>query len=300
MKVSPVLRKIALECGTAVRYLAAIGGAKVAQFARNSRNWRINRWFVLFAVTYLAEEYEEGRLVVGDERKLLSLIAAVFSNDKNEANGAIFQLSQVTYYHAMSQLVNNAPKVLGIEQERPAYELIKGVRTGTAYKRRVDVIIEAEGGEEWIETKSLSKSTFSKTKFRNVPSDKKSYYRQFFHDLRLNDALITSNADNRDRIIPASERMNGNKTYSWFFQQWRESPNKGIPPSSTEETHAQEWLCAKPNISHIKNYYTDNLANNPDVTKSLCRSTRQARIKLRDTESYVTEILLRLIREKGL
>ena len=79
MKVSPVLRKIALEiCGRPVSGRDQEPKSLVAGIAGIGAS---TAGLCCLPVTYLAEEYEEGRLVVGDE-KLLSLIAAVFSNDK--------------------------------------------------------------------------------------------------------------------------------------------------------------------------------------------------------------------------
>ncbi|WP_444914063.1 hypothetical protein [Microbulbifer sp. TRSA007] len=300
LKQFPNLRKIVLSSGTLSRYFAAIGGQKIPSFVRNSKNWRINRWFVLFSIAYLAEEYNEKRLKVGDEKKLLSLIAAAFSNSRNEYNGALFQLSQVAFYHAMNQL-GNGPKVLGVEQERAAYYLVKGQRFGDPYKRRVDVIVESEdGGEEWIETKSLSKSTFSPSKFKNVLTNKQSYYRQFFHDLRLNNIFLTADSVNRDLITPVSLGMTPNSQYTWYFQNWTSSTYKGTAPTVTEEKKAQDWLCYKPNIPNIKRYYDENLAQNSSATKTACRMTSSQRIILRDTTSYFTDIVVRLNDEKNL
>ncbi|MGD9164562.1 MAG: hypothetical protein PVF13_07350, partial [Chromatiales bacterium] len=245
LKAHKSLRNLVLKSGNAVRYMAAVGGTKIRQFLRNSKKWRVNRWFVLFAIAYLSEEYNATprRLEVGDERKLLSLIAAVFSNNKDEANGAIFQLCQVAYYHAMNQL-EVGPKVLGVEQERPAYYLIKGEQApGEPYKRRVDIVLEApDNGEEWVEVKSLSKTTMSKSKFKNNPFSDKTYYRQFFHDLRLNQNFITTVPKYVDEILPPSRGWNGNKNFTWWFQQWKNT-SKGIPPEKAQESRAQEWLC---------------------------------------------------------
>jgi hypothetical protein len=73
-----------------------------------------------------------------------------------------------------------------------------------------------------------------------------------------------------------------------------------IPPEKAQESRAQEWLCYKPNINNIKNYYKYNMVLSPGATKAACSSLAGARIKLRDTESYVTEVIARLIRDKDL
>jgi hypothetical protein len=53
-------------------------------------------------------------------------------------------------------------------------------------------------------------------------------------------------------------------------------------------------------MSYIKNYYNDNLKLSTSATQSACNSSSAIRIKLRDTESYITEVIQRLIDEKGL
>jgi hypothetical protein len=197
--------------------------------------------------------------------------------------------------------VGVGPKVTGVEQVRPAYYLIKGERaSGEPYRRRVDIVLaESDGSEEWVEVKSLSKSTFSKSNFYNNPFKKKSYYRQFFHDMRLNTHFMTGVPKYVGKILPPDEGGKQNKRYTWWFQQWK-NETKGIPPGSAQENKAREWLCYKPNINNITNYYKYNMALSPGATKTACGSIGKGRIKLRDSESYVTEVIARLIRDKGL
>ncbi len=86
-----------------VRYFAAIGAAKIARFVRESRNWRVNRWFTIFAIGFLTEEIAEDRLKLeGGNSQLLTVIGKVFSKNQNDASGALFQLSQIAYYHGKS------------------------------------------------------------------------------------------------------------------------------------------------------------------------------------------------------
>ncbi|WP_157465929.1 hypothetical protein [Colwellia sp. TT2012] len=91
-----------------------------------------------------------------------------------------------------------------------------------------------------------------------------------------------------------------NEKYTWYFHNWRSNALKGQAPTAAEETKVRKWLCQKPNMSYIKNYYKDNLKLSPSATQSACNSSSGNRIKLRDTESYISEVVQRLVNEKGL
>lgn len=304
---NPALKKILLKSGTMVKYFAIIGGHKIRSFVKNSKNWRVNRWFSLFSVVYLLDEYQEDRLQIGDERKLLSLIAKMFSNDKKEYNGALFHASQVAYFHAMNQL-EIGPPIIGIEQVRPAYKLLKGVRSGKPYNRHVDIILEApDDGEEWVEVKSYGKNSFSPSKFRNTPyknGKKSTVYREFFHDLRINKDFISKAY--LVEILPISpinpkKNYKSNYIYRWYFQNWSGSKN-GSSPKSTEEEKSRSWLCAKPNIQHIKEYYKYHFDKNitPSSAKAQCLKYSKDRINLRDTGTYIDEVIQNLVTHKNI
>ncbi|SMF45665.1 hypothetical protein SAMN02745866_02973 [Alteromonadaceae bacterium Bs31] len=171
-----------------------------------------------------------------------------------------------------------------------------GVQIGKAYNRRIDLIVEGpNSGEKWVETKSLARSTFTQSNFGNkIQSGKKTYYRQFIHDFRLNVRHL--NSENERHILVGHD---GNTEYQWYFHKWRNSVY-GVPPSGSEENKARDWLCYKPNIANIKQFYEDNLKLSPNLTKAACKAESNERIKLRDTESYITEVVQRLVDELGL
>ncbi len=299
----PALFKIVLKSGTAIRYFAALGAARIAYFVRESRNWRVNRWFVLFSVAYLTEEHAAGRLTL-QNGGLTGVIAKVFSGNKNDASGSQFQLSQIAYYHGKSQIDNSQPKVLAIEEFRPSFEVVNGEKVGDSYKRRVDIILEGpeKDGEDWIEVKSYAQDTMrNSSKFLNDPSSDKSNYREFFHDLRLNENFIVGNENGYRDIILADPRSASNDQYTWYFHKF--SRGKGVSPKSKDVGKVQGWLCAKPARGlkgGLNNFYKYNMAKSPPATKKTCDKTSKQRITLRDTESYVREIIQGLADKLGL
>jgi len=308
--LSAGLKRAALKSGTMVRYFAVLAGAKVQQFARNSRNWRINRWFILFAISFLSEESNNGNLqLLQGQNQLASLIAALFSGKQNTVNGALFQISQAAYFHGKHRLVNTEPKLKAIEAVRPAFRIVNGKPAGKAYQRRVDLLLwnnDADKKETWVETKSLLKSTITEPKFANDPDNSKSYYRQFFHDFRLNEKHISD--EFRNEIIGNNaENSRVNEFYYWYFHKFK-NRGKNIPPTSREETKIREWFCKPPVFKGpglgVKDFFYDNLRIGPKKTGKgeyggECNASAKLRIKLQDTESYITEIVERLAKEKA-
>ncbi len=171
---------------------------------------------------------------------------------------------------------------------RPAYALTNDEIVAKPYRRQIDIVTKDDDGNEiWIETKSLSKSTFSKGKFKNQLSNSKSYYRQFYHDMRLNDKFISSG--NRRKILDDGKWV-GNKQYYWYFHEF--STKKGNPPGSKEETNARKWLCQSPE-GVTRDFFDSNFKTtvSQGVAEQLCGSLAFSRIELRDTQSYITELL---------
>ena len=223
---------------------------------------------------------------------MLDLIGKVFSKSRNDfvRNGALFQLTQVVYHHIFN-LYGGGPKVLGIEQKRPAYKLVNNLRipNNNPYKREIDIVLAgADNTEHWIEVKSLAKSSFKQSKFKPTLAKGSGYYRQFFHDMRLNDDFI--HATNKPKILEGKTNgvlWVGNSNYSWHFQQFS-AGTSGIPPDSTDEKNVRKWLC----IPHTKNkdYFASNLNDISLVIRSRCNDNK-GNIKLRNTQSYVKDVL---------
>ncbi len=88
----PQLKRLAANGTSALRLFASVGGVRIAKFERQSKDWRVNRWLVLFSMIFLIEEYDEKRLQLTGENQLTSLIGNLFSKSKSNYNGAVFQI----------------------------------------------------------------------------------------------------------------------------------------------------------------------------------------------------------------
>ncbi len=289
----PTLFKIALKSVAMLRFFGVVGVAKIGSFIRNSRNWRINRWFVLFSAAYLLEEDAADRLPAAVADRLAGLLSITFSNSRNNASGAMFQLSQVAYFHAKNQISGSEPAVLAIEQPRPAFRLVNGEAVGTPYGRRVDIILQEGDGENWLEVKSYVKSSFQ---FSPKPFvSRTTPYKEFFHDLRLNKDII--NTDNKGKILTGKNDSKENDLYTWYFHQFSRGPDKANAPKKREEDKAQERLCAIPKSipGGVSPFYDDHMKDDEKGTKRSCDRTSSTRIQLRDTETYITEIVRGLV-----
>ncbi len=291
------LKKLIAD-GTTIRLLTRNGAAKVRHFIRESKNWRVNRWFALFALGYVIEEYETGSLQLGDDNVYWDLIADVFSTRANTQNGALFQLSQIVYFHIENKY-GGGPKVIGIEQIRPAYGLVNGERPpGEPYKREIDIVLEnGTNAERWVEVKSLN-GPFRESWFKNTLVGKKKddgdktnrgYFRQHFHDMRLNSGFI--NSDNLETILNRDDnRFNWSKNanYNWYFHDFKKITGSN-PPSRTDIGNAGKWLCAKPKATDAnEKYYESNLSGSRAEIAGRCSKSR---IELRNTQSYIKDLL---------
>ncbi len=223
--------------------------------------------------------------------------------------GALFQLSQVAYFQLKKRIDDSQPAIIGIEMLRPAYTLVNGNVAGKPYNRKIDIVVEGKGsGERWIETKSLmgkfkpewfKNTLIPKGKERNGPilnkqTNYRGYYRQFFHDMRLNDKFI--NEENRDEILDFKiKKWVGNSEFNWYFHKFKKNPKSGNPPTNKDEKNARTWFCAKPEIQGRKSYYDSNMSGNASAIKIACQTAvgnlLAPAVELRDTQSYLTELV---------
>ncbi len=291
------LKKLAASKTSALRVFAAVGGANIAKFIRNSKDWRVNRWLVLVSFIYLVEEADEKRLNISNDSQFTSLISNLFSTNKSNYNGAVFQIVQTAYYHARYESNKSAwPKVVGIDVVRAANYLVDGEKTGTPYKRQVDIVLEyADKKEEWVELKSYSNTTISGAV---KPSDKvfdgANIFREFFHDYRMNDDFITSNPNYKNEIlsVPGSIAKT-NKIFTWYFQDFKTpkgANNAAAAPKKQQVDNLSKKLCNKPTDVRINDYKYNFKNTRPTVEKN-CGDKAKTQVELRNTESYFNEVL---------
>jgi hypothetical protein len=203
----------------------------------------------------------------------------------------------LAYFHIQNQHGQNQPAVKGIELRRPAFTLINNERpTGIkAYDRIIDIVLEgANDTERWIETKSLQ-GPFKQIWFTNTLKAKnnkdegdsrthRGYFRQFFHDMRLNKDFI--NDGNSGKIL---NNHLGNAEYSWYFHDF--SKKRGIPPTAKDITQARKWLCKVPEVDNRTDYYKSNLAGTQGEVRARCALNAVNSIQKRDTQSYIKDLL---------
>lgn len=172
----------------------------------------------------------------------------------------MFQLSQLAFYHLQNKY-NGGPKVIGIEVKRPAYQVANGERSGKPYNRLIDIVLDEDGEETWVETKSTA-AQFQKAWFTQTLRAKKSsgdgapqisdprgYYRQFFHDMRLNKNFI--NERNSRFILIGGEP---NTDYQWLFHQFTIGAISTKPPIAQDLALAQRELCKLANVGNKKEF----------------------------------------------
>ena len=293
----PQLKAIAASGTSALRVFAAVGGNKLIKFSRESKNWRVNRWLVLISMIYLVEEADATRLNLSDDSQFESLVSNLFSKNKSNYNGAVFQIVQTAYFHARHQAApTKMPKVVGIDVVRAANYLKNGEVSGKAYKRQVDIVLEyPDKTEEWVELKSYSNTTVSGSV---KPKDKvfsgANIYREFFHDYRLNDAFITGDPDYKNLILAVGQPpTETNAIFTWYYQDF-DAPkgldNKATAPSERRLKTLRAKLCRKPTDVGIKDYEYNFKNTRPTVEKN-CVAKAGTQVTLRNTRSYFTEIL---------
>jgi len=287
----------------AVTALSKKGVDKLNKFFKDSKNWRVNRFVVLFSILYLEEEVnkKENPLKLDptedSNKKLAVLLADVFSWRPWVQHGAIFQLTQLAYYHATGS------KIIGIEQTRPAFFVdAKGTAVGKEYKRRIDIVLQDGDGakkEKWIELKSLSgkfnalwfDNKLTKTKQdeagATLEQDVRGYYRQFFHDLRLNEYNISPK--NQDAILKGLENAKTNSSFIWYFQDFKGKGSEASKsPNAGDLDTARTGLCTKYDGGEIgmsaDKLYKANFKSVP--AKGTCKNS----IELRDFSEYIKEL----------
>ncbi len=289
----------ALTSGATLRYITALAGTKLRAFMRSSKNWRVNRWVVLMALVFLNEEQKNGKLNIPQNR-WNNLVADAFSGFAWKQHGAMFQLTQVLYYHLQHRFAEG-PAIITIEGFRPAYMLINGQRSKKPYGRLIDVVVsDGDGGEVWIETKSVA-GKFKKAWFTQSLKAKKSdssgsgvqlteprdYYRQFFHDMRMNDEFI--NVLNISKILPPGSAST-NSEYLWYFHDFNISAETTNRPTGADIAMAQHQFCKLPKKENNTQLYKDNFAGTPNVMKAQCIAKKN-NIQLRNTSSYFKDLL---------
>ncbi|PAU65359.1 LamG domain-containing protein, partial [Pseudomonas indica] len=297
-----------LTNGAFLKSAMVMGAAKVRHFITSSKNWRVRREVIIFAVMYLSEEIAAGRLKIGED-KFSGLLADVISGRSYVQHGAIFQIAELLGYQLGAQFANG-PEIFGIDTERQAFRLMynrssRSVETGgdKPYRRRVDIVLRnASGEEEWVELKSLS-GPFKKQWFESRLTAKekeqdsegaRDYYRQFFHDLRLNKKFVNEN--NLGDIT--GRQHQGNALFRWHFQDFKTKAASSVSPTKQDESLAQRLFCDKPSgLGDMVDFYKQNLAYDAGVTKRLCKSYVGTGVTLRDTKSYFEEYLVRYAKD---
>lgn len=178
--------------------------------------------------------------------------------------------------------------------------LVNGEKPEKPYNRIIDIVLsDGNDGEEWIETKSLA-GPFKNSWFTPTLVGKKNpknsavnafdsgaergYYRQFFHDMRLNEDFI--NEDNDGKILVGSV---GNTKYTWYFHDFK-TLTASKPPTTADISKAQRRLCKVPTGVNQSDLYKHNFVSNAGLMRNLCIAKR-GNISKRDTKSYFKEIL---------
>lgn len=295
--------------------IAKYGKDKLEAFIKDSKHWRVNRFIVLFSIMYTLEEIEAGTLTLDPKGKAESLekyaflLADVFSSRPWIKHGAIFQLSQIAYYQLMNQYAGGS-KVLGIEQLRPAFKVVKiggEVKPdGKSYGRKIDIVLDDNGGERWVELKSL-RNPFSSAWFKNTTeriektkgsffaSDEgaRNYYRQFFHDMRTNKDFIKQ--ANLRIILPPKALPNS--SFIWYFQEFKDKPSSPGPKNSDIES-ARVGLCQS--SQENEEFYSQNLKDGKSMTHANCGRKSGSYIQLRNSTAYLKEVLAEHAKDLGI
>src|SRR5690606_21627524 len=165
------------------------------------------------------------------------------------------------------------------------------------------VLDSGDGGETWVETKSVAgpfrnqwftptlTGAKSSTGFYDADANR-AYYRQFFHDMRLNRSIISQ--ENLGGILGGAGKSN--HQYRWYFHEFKDTSGSKSPAAG-DITKARGLLCAKPNISNIKRVYELNFNGTATSVQNQCNNDAQdllrGTIVLRNTRSYFPEILER-------
>lgn len=289
--------------GTFLNGAMAFGHAKIAHFFSSSKNWRVRREVVLFAILFISELKASGKLEMTNE-KYASLMADVISSRPWVQHGAIFQIVEMMVYEIEAKYGPDKFRIVGIDAERPAYRVTgNGEREpGKPYRRRVDIVLgfdrNGKTEEEWIELKSLAgpynaawfKGTLdAKEKSEEVDDEARGYYRQFFHDIRLNDGYISDKYS--AKIL---EKGNpGNRLFFWHFQTFK--PRAGSTPLSNANIRdARGEFCKLPSgLGNLPDFFKGNISVPQVAYSKLCNVTVFKQVSNRDASSYFKDYLVR-------
>ena len=301
----PQLKTLIASGTSALRFFTAVGAGKITKFIRDGKKWRVNRMLVLFSMIYLIEEYEsdEKRLKLSSESQITSLISNLFSKNISNMNGAVFQIVQTAYFHARHQTAPSVwPKVTGIDAVRAAYYLKNGEAAGDSYDRQIDIVLEypnADKTEEWVEIKSYSGSTMSSSVTKSGKKSKVfaggNIYREFFHDLRMNDKFITADDVHKGEILDVDDKIaKTNQIFTWYFHDFttpKGTGNAGKAPTKTRLNTLKNKLCAKPTDAREQDYRYNFQYKTSKAVTSNCNKIVDGQVTLRNTKSYFAEVL---------
>lgn len=218
-------------------------------------------------------------------------------------NGAVFQIVQTAYFHARHQTAPSVwPKVTGIDVVRSAHYLKNGETMGKAYDRQIDIVLEYSDEnktEEWVEIKSYSGSTMSSSITKSGKKSKvfgeANIYREFFHDIRLNDDFITTSLSDKGEILDVVGQVaKTNQIFTWYFQDFtspKGTGNAGKAPTKARLKTLKTKLCKKPTDVREQDYrYNFKYATSKAVENN-CSKKVETQVELRNTKSYFTEVL---------
>jgi Laminin G domain len=271
-----------------IGHLTKYGQDKLRKFFTESKSWRINRFVVLFCILYVEEEVLAGRLTL-EQSRYATLIANVFSSSTSFRDGAIYHLSQIAYYHALSQYGPNKDlKIKGIEEVRSAIKVSKsGNPVGEPYKRQVDIVLEGKDGERWVELKSYKDTSLNNSTFKSG-SD---LYKQFFHDMRTNQDFI--NNGNERKILGNGKP---NNSFVWYFQSFKTKTEKG-PTEANIKKYVTDNFCDALD-GEYKSYHPANFKEGLTLggVSKLCNTKANLPeigiVQLKDTGAFAAEIIV--------
>ena len=311
MKKEGATVKKLIANGTFLNGAMAFGHAKIQHFFTSSRYWRIRREVVLFAILYISERMSDkgpdGLKL--DPSKYASLLADIISSRPEKQHGAIFQIVEMMVYDIEGRYGSEKFTLLAIDAERPAFRVDgkgnKG-KTDKPYKRRVDIILKFEkkagakkdeSNEEWIELKSIAgpynagwfKNRLDAKERTEDSDESRDYYRQFFHDIRMNDAYISGY---KEEII--AKGSSGNSKFSWHFQTFSKTKTASKPLTDDNIDSARKEFCKLPaGLGNVSDFYKGNFSVKQSEYTDKCKDTVRLQVSKRDAANYLQEYLVR-------
>ncbi|GAB59529.1 hypothetical protein RNAN_2535 [Rheinheimera nanhaiensis E407-8] len=136
----------------------------------------------------------------------------------------------LTYYQVLNQTAGQ-PAVKSIEALRE----IRFGATGPKYKREVDIVLDIEGKERFVELKSmrapLTDSLFRRWTFRSKVGHGEHLHKEFFSD------VVQANDTKRDILVDMS----------WRFHSFVSKDKRTRGPKSSDMRWVKNRLCKMPN-----------------------------------------------------